>query len=59
MHFALSNCKMLLQDWIDSKSIHILVGEEFDEVYGYWYSSSYVSPSGRISDEVSSHIQRA
>lgn len=59
MHFARSNCEILFQDWINSKPDLVLAQQELGEVERFSYSDSSMSPSGRLSDEVSSHIQKA
>ena len=59
MRFAPSKCKMLLQDWVDSTPNLTLSGEEIEAVDKFCYLGSIISPGGRISDEISSRIQKA
>lgn len=59
MCFAYSTCNMLLQDWIGSMPKRGLPGEQLDEIEKFSYLSSCISPSGRLSEEASSRMQKA
>ncbi|VDP77223.1 unnamed protein product [Echinostoma caproni] len=59
MRFAPSKCKMLLQDWVDPAPCLTLTGEVVKEADKFRYLGSYISPGGRITDEVSVRIQKA
>lgn len=50
---------MVLQDWIGPRLNLVLGGYELDEVYEFSYLVSHIPPSGRISDEMSSRMQKA
>lgn len=52
-------CKMVFQDWSGSTAVRVIGGEQLDEVNRFRYFSSRISPSGGISDEVSSSKQKA
>lgn len=49
---------MLLHDWTSSKSNFIPAGGQLGEVSRFNYSGGCISYGGRISDEVSSRIQK-
>ncbi|VDP34872.1 unnamed protein product [Echinostoma caproni] len=55
MRFASLKYKMLLQDWVGS-ALNPTLTEEEDK---FRYMGNYISPDGRITDEVSVHIQKA
>lgn len=57
-YFAPSKFKMLSYDWTGSKMNLVLVGLQVDEVDRFNYLGKFISPGGRISGEVSSHIQK-
>ncbi|VDP41817.1 unnamed protein product, partial [Echinostoma caproni] len=59
MRFALSKCKMLLQDWVGPAPSLVPTGELIEQVDKFCYLGSYISSSGRITDEVSARIQKA
>ncbi|VDP96024.1 unnamed protein product, partial [Echinostoma caproni] len=59
MRFAPSKCKMLLQDWVGPAPSLTLTGEVIEQVDAFCYLGSYISPGGRIMDEVSARIQMA
>lgn len=59
MPFALSKCRVLLQDWISSKMNLVLAEEQPDEVDRFSYFSSCISFGGGISNDMSSRIQKA
>lgn len=58
MRFTPSNSKMPLQNWIGWKRDLVLGVEEFGEIYRFSYFRSRISPGDRISDKVSSHMQK-
>ncbi|VDP88907.1 unnamed protein product [Echinostoma caproni] len=59
MSFAPSKCKTLLQDWVGPAPSLTLIVEVVEEVDKFCYLGSYISPGGRITDEVSASIQKA
>lgn len=52
-HFALSTCKVLLEDWIGLKPTVVLGGWELSEVDIFSYLGSCISSGGSKSEEVS------
>ena len=59
MRFALTMCKVLLQDWVDPPSTLLLDGKQLERVDSRVYLGSIISPSGQIADEISSRICKA
>jgi hypothetical protein len=59
MRFAPSKCKMLLQDWVGPAPTLTLAGEPLAEVDKFCYLGSFISPCGKLSNEVSYRIQKA
>ncbi|VDP93202.1 unnamed protein product [Echinostoma caproni] len=59
MRFAPSKCKMLLQDWVGPAPSLTVTGEVIEQMDKFCYLGNYISPSGRITDEVSSRKQKA
>lgn len=58
MCFALNNCKMLLQEWVGSKSYLVPAGKELVDVNGFIQLDNCISPGGQTLAEVSSCIER-
>ncbi|VDP26324.1 unnamed protein product [Echinostoma caproni] len=56
IRFAPSKCKMLLQDWVGPVPRLTLTGEVIDQMDKLCYLGSYISPSGRITDEIHTFI---
>lgn len=59
MCFAPSKCTLLLQNPKGSNPNLVLANEKLDELDRFSYLSSYLSPSGRMSDEATSRMQKA
>lgn len=57
--FALSECEMLLQDWIGSKPNLVLACQNLHKWIGFSVLGSYISPDGLMLDEVSLTIENA
>lgn len=58
IRFALSKCKMLLQDCTGLKSDFICEEEQLNEVVRFNYLGSCILPCARLSDEVSPRYKR-
>lgn len=52
-----AKCKILFLEWIDSKPILVLTGEQLSEVDGFSHLDNCISPGGLMS-EVSSHAEK-
>lgn len=52
IRFASANCKMLLLNWIVSKSTRVLDGKQVGEVDKFGYSGSCISPGDPTPDEL-------
>lgn len=58
MHFAPSECDILLYGCFVSKPNLVLAGEELDVVDRFIWFDSCISPNGCILDGKSSHVQK-
>lgn len=56
--FISSKCKMPLQICVGSNANNVLVGEVLREVCMFRYIGSYISPGGRMSDDLSSRLRK-
>ncbi|VDP82178.1 unnamed protein product [Echinostoma caproni] len=59
MRFTPPRCKAFLQDWVGSAPSLSRTEEVIEQKDKFCYLDSYISPGGRITDEVSASIQRA
>ncbi|VDP57959.1 unnamed protein product [Schistosoma mattheei] len=59
MCFVPSKCKVLLQDWQDSKPVLTLGGEQIEVVEKLVYLVDYTSTGGGVSDDINARIVKA
>ena len=59
MRFAPSECKMVLQDWVEVTPNLSIRGKVIERMDKFTFLGSYVTPDDSIAEELSSRIQKA